>query len=1047
MNGRRFVGGGIIGVLLALVPAWHTTGLAGQVLQRPMPDIQSLTEAGEGLSVRQKSAETGVASFASTDGRGVLLAMPASAPAEARARSFMAAYGTAFGVSDNSELALLRTTPADSLGVEHVRFQQRHLGVPVVAGELVVHLRGARVIAVNGHIVGDLPVTVAAAIPPADALRLAGEVVAKLNTENRGSNVTYSEPRLEVLDKSVFEPTFVRPRAAWFVEASGSALREFIWVDAETGAVLHHYSQLTDARVRSVYSAGNTSSLPGSLVRSEGGAPTGDADADRAYDYVGATYDYYAVQHGRDSYDAAGATIKSTVHYCPSPCFGNYQNAFWNGSQMVFGNGFSSADDVVAHELTHAVTERSANLVYSGQSGALNESFSDIFGETVDLTDGYGNDAPAVRWRLGEDLSVGAVRDMYNPGVYGHPGKMSDPNYACSAQDNGGVHTNSGIPNHAYALMVDGGTYNGRSITGIGLTKAGKIQYRALTTYLTSTAKFLDAYNALNQSCSDLVGASGITGADCAQVKLALDAVEMDRPPSCGINVPAPPLCPTGVAPARTVFADGFENTNSGLWTPASTSLTNWGYATGRARAGTYSLVGPDPGYVSDHRALMTTGVSIPTGARLYFDSAFDFESTLTPYDGGVLEYSTDGGTNWIDGGNLIEAGQAYNGTIIATYGNPLGSRRGFAYSSLGYTGTRVNLATLAGQTAKFRFRIGTDVVVGALGWSVDNVAIYQCDSDGPPAAFGKVSPLDGAIGQPSLPAVLTWQASAGATHYEYCVDTTNDGACAGPWPSTTSLSATLAPLAFGTIYYWEVRAVNGAGTTHADGGSWWSFTTGEPSRINVAAAANGGIATGSSEHSAGFAASGAINGERAGLNWGNGGGWNDATPEVWGDYLQVAFVSPQWIDEIDVFSVQDNYRAPTSPTLEQTFSLYGVTDFQVQTWSGTQWVTVPGGVISGNTQVWRQVTFAPVLTTGIRIWVSGALNTWSRITELEAYSVGSSQAPRAFGKLTPVNGATGQPYLPAVFTWQASAGATRYEYCVDTTNDDACATPWSSTT
>lgn len=1048
MHGNRFVGGCVIGVLLALVFGWHSTRLAGQALQRSLPDIQSLTEPGEGLSIRQKSAETGLASFASTDGRGVLLAISATAPAEARARNFMAVYGSSFGVTDNSELALQRAVPADTLGVEHVRFQQMHLGLPVVAAEIVVHLRGARVVAVNGLIVKNLPVTVAATIPSADARRLAVDVVAKLNTDLRDADVTYSDPTLEILDKSVFEPTFVEPRATWFVVASGPGLREFIWVDAETGAVLHHYSQLTDAKSRTVYTAGNASTLPGTLVRSEGGAPTGDADADHAYDYAGATYDYYLSQHGRDSYDAAGATIRSSVHYCPNPCLGGYQNAFWDGSQMVYGNGFSSADDVVAHELTHAVTERSANLVYSRQPGALNESFSDIFGETVDLTDSYGNDAPSVRWQLGEDLSIGAIRNLYNPDQYGQPAKLSDATYACSASDNGGVHTNSGIPNHAYALMVDGGTYNGRSVSGIGLTKAGKIEYRALTNYLTSAATFLDDYNAVNQSCSDLIGTAGITAADCTQVKLALDAVEMNQPPTCGVAVPPPPLCPTNTPPARTVFFDGFENPGSGMWTSTSTTTTNWDYAVG-GKTGTYALLGPDPTSISDHRAFTTSGIAVPDGARLYFDSAFDFESTSTPYDGGVLEYSIDGGTNWIDGGSLIEAGQAYNGTIVSTFGNPLGSRRGFAFSSLGYTGTRLNLATLARQTAKFRFRVGSDVSIGAPGWSVDNVTIYQCEgsSNAPPAPFGKVSPPDGAR-VASSQATLTWQPSAGATRYEYCLSATGGGTCGGVWQSTADLTATVAISSSpNTPYFWQVRAVNSVGTTQADAGTWWSFIAGGTARVNVAAAAAGGRVLASSEHSAGYAASGAINGDRAGVNWGNGGGWNDGTPGAWPDYLQVAFTEPRLIDEVDVFSVQDNYQAPVNPTLGQTFSLYGLTDFWVQTWSGTQWVTVPGGVISGNRQVWRRVTFPPMMTTGFRIFVTGALTTWSRITEVEAYTVGTAESPAPFGKITPADGATISPNLPATLTWQASVGATRYEYCVYTTSPTACDGAWLSTT
>src|SRR5262249_1899458 len=146
--------------------------------------------------------------------------------------------------------------------------------------------------------------------------------------------------------------------------------------------------------------------------------------------------------------------IVSSVHYCePSGC--PLQNAFWDGTQMVYGTGFASADDVVAHELTHAVTQYSANLIYFNQSGALNESFSDIFGETVDLLNGKGNDTAAVRWLIGEDLSIGAIRNMMNPGKFpfSDPERTSDPHYVCPTfSDNGGVHTNSGVPNHAYAL-------------------------------------------------------------------------------------------------------------------------------------------------------------------------------------------------------------------------------------------------------------------------------------------------------------------------------------------------------------------------------------------------------------------------------------------------------------------------------------------------------------------------------------------------------------------------------------------------------------------
>jgi peptidyl-Asp metalloendopeptidase len=169
-----------------------------------------------------------------------------------------------------------------------------------------------------------------------------------------------------------------------------------------------------------------------------------------------------------------------------------------------------------------------------------------------------------------------------------------------------------------------------------------------------------------------------------------------------------------------------------------------------------------------------------------------------------------------------------------------------------------------------------------------------------------------------------------------------------------------------------EVEAYEAAGNT--------------PPRVNVAAASAGASASASSVHSAGYAAAGAINGDRRGSNWANGGGWNDGTENTYPDWLQVNFAGAKTIGQVALFTVQDGYGSPTEPTSTQTFSLYGVTDFTVQYWTGSTWATVPGGAIAGNRQVWRTVTFAPLTTTSIRILVTGALNSWSRVAEVEVY-------------------------------------------------------------
>jgi hypothetical protein len=177
-------------------------------------------------------------------------------------------------------------------------------------------------------------------------------------------------------------------------------------------------------------------------------------------------------------------------------------------------------------------------------------------------------------------------------------------------------------------------------------------------------------------------------------------------------------------------------------------------------------------------------------------------------------------------------------------------------------------------------------------------------------------------------------------------------------------------------------------GTTDATGG-WWTFTAtaAQAPRVNVAAAANGGTAIASSYYAAGFAPSGAIDGDHKGLNWGTGGAWVDATLDAFPDWLEIDFAGSKTINEIDVFTAQDNIMSPVEPTLGMTFTQYGITNFQVQYWNGSSWVTVSGGSVTGNTKVWKQIQFTSLTTSRIRIQVTGALASVSRIIEVEAYT------------------------------------------------------------
>jgi len=234
---------------------------------------------------------------------------------------------------------------------------------------------------------------------------------------------------------------------------------------------------------RTIYNANNTQTLPGQVVRSEGGAKVGDVSVNEAYDGLGDTFDFYLNIYMRNSIDNAWLPLDASVHFGSK-----YDNAFWNGQQMVFGDGdgvifnrFTSSVDVIGHELTHGVTGSEVNLTYQGQSGALNESVSDVFGSLVKQNK-LNQTADQADWLIGAGLLAPgvngvALRSMKAPGTaYDDKTLGKDPqpadmrHYVHTAQDNGGVHINSGIPNHAFYLLAT-------ALGGNAWIKAGQIWY------------------------------------------------------------------------------------------------------------------------------------------------------------------------------------------------------------------------------------------------------------------------------------------------------------------------------------------------------------------------------------------------------------------------------------------------------------------------------------------------------------------------------------------------------------------------------------------
>jgi len=274
------------------------------------------------------------------------------------------------------------------------------------------------------------------------------------------------------------------------------------------------------AKERVVYTANFGTGLPGQRVRGEGDPPSGDAAVDEAYDGSGDTYDLYQQVYGRSSIDGNNMRLDSTVHYRRG-----YDNAFWNGQQMIYGDGdedlpvderlfnrFTKSLDVIGHELTHGVTQYTANLEYQDQAGALNEHFSDVFGSLVRQWK-LGQTADQADWLIGADLLTAnvngaGIRSMKAPGtayddpVLGkdpQPGHMDD--YVSTSQDNGGVHINSGIPNRAFYVVAT-------ELGGHAWEKAGLVWYRTLTDgQLGTQAGFQVAADRTVAVAGDLYGA------------------------------------------------------------------------------------------------------------------------------------------------------------------------------------------------------------------------------------------------------------------------------------------------------------------------------------------------------------------------------------------------------------------------------------------------------------------------------------------------------------------------------------------------------------
>ncbi len=792
-------------------------------------------QASADLDIRT-SRTTGLASFVTARHGGPIPVQADPGQTKARPRDFLAQYGHLFGITEPGAQTVWVKAETDRLGYKHTTYAQVHQGIPVFSGVIKVHRDAdGDFTAANGDFYPIKPtLDTKPAITAAQAEQIAASVIPF-------DTVTPVQSELVIVDPGWYGDPPKGARLAYHVilHDPENGLLEAFFVDAHSGAILDQWSMIDRAKNRRIhdtrlggsccyghgyggcsdaacqydichwldpyccevewddycawvaaYWCPDRCGVPGPLARSEGAPATTDADVNAAYNYYGDTYDYYSRAFGRDSIDDDGmamvATVNSLLPGCP--------NAYWDGSlrQMVFCTGLV-VDDVVGHELTHGVTQFTADLIYQNQPGQLNESFSDIVGELVDLFNGDaafagppagppnwpthptgpGKDTPnkrrtdkcsygwegysdGVRWLTGEDADEfgGAIRDMWNPPCFGDPDEANSPWQTCYVSDGGGVHSGSGVPNHTFALLTDGGTFNGFTVPGIGPIKAGAVWYLALTQYLTIASDFADGAAAFRQAAADLIGTtpndprtgtpsdSAFTAADAAAVDLAVRATEMDTPGRCGASIVLDATPPPHCAPRTTIWADDFETGAPGWTTQHSgygatydwilttngLSGTAWFCADPNTTCGSqdtsasFSLIspqitlpGPDdlnyPILSFTHRVITEAGwdggnvkIRVNGGAwQVLPPDAFVYN----PYGKAALVAGTDGNTN------PLSDEPAFHG---------LGGEWG---TSLVYLGDSVT----GGQTIQLRFDFGKDSCTGVDGWYIDKVELYDCDA------------------------------------------------------------------------------------------------------------------------------------------------------------------------------------------------------------------------------------------------------------------------------------------------------------------------------
>jgi bacillolysin len=541
------------------------------------------------LAVFSTSAQDGAKIMAS-DGSIAYMEFKAGVKADNGA----SVLAKSLNASENDKFERVKSE-GDELGMVHDQYQQFHKGVKVEFGTYKVHSKGGEVVSISGEFSKLNNLNTKPSLNEKAAL---AKAIASV-----GASKYMWESDASLMPKGELVIVYGKLAYKFDIYAEAPLSRADIYVSAENGAVvfsnaiIKHANAVGTASTRysGSRSIGTGTTTGGynlvDLTRGSGISTfnskttktyptTHFVDADNSWtEYANTakdnaaldahwgaqqTYDYFLAKHARNSYNNAGAAIKSYVHYDVA-----YDNAFWNGSVMTYGDGSGTnfdaltSIDVAGHEIGHAVCTFTANLVYSNESGAMNEGFSDIWGACIEAYARNSNVANTATWLIGEDIERRAghasLRSMSNPNVEGQPDTYLGTSWYSGTGDNGGVHYNSGVLNHWFYRLVVGGSgtndkgtaFNVTPIVG-GLDAAAKIAYRTESVYLTSSSTYSIFASKVVIAATDLYGAGS---SQVVAVQAALTAVGLAAGTGGGGTVT--PVCATttGISVAKAAWA------------------------------------------------------------------------------------------------------------------------------------------------------------------------------------------------------------------------------------------------------------------------------------------------------------------------------------------------------------------------------------------------------------------------------------------------------------------------------------------------------------